>query len=362
MIKTIILVIIGLFFLSAQHSALAQTNVKEERFEAVVTDTNTVKEVRENGETSYQKLELLITNGDRKGESVAIENRSDQSTKKQDYAAGDTLLITATTTQDTTFYYITDYVRKTPIYWLLGIFVVLTLLIGRLRGALSLIGMSISFLVIFFFVLPLIIRGIDPVLTAIAGSLIIIPTTFYLSHGVNRKTTAAVIATLGSLIITGILAMIATDAAKLTGFTSDEANFLEAARQGGVNMKGLLLAGIIIGTLGILDDITISQAAIAAQLKKTDPKLPFQKLYFRTMDVGRDHIASVVNTLILVYTGAALPLFLLFTTNAVSLQDVISYEIIAEEIIRTLVASIGLILAVPIATFTACLLLQKQKE
>jgi uncharacterized membrane protein len=152
------------------------------------------------------------------------------------------------------------------------------------------------------------------------------------------------------------LAGIFVEAAKLTGFSSEEASFLEVARPGSVNLRGLLLAGIIIGVLGILDDITVSQAAIVAQLKKTAPELSARSTYAAAMDVGRDHIASVVNTLVLVYTGAAMPLLLLFLQNTGAVADVINYEMVAEEIVRTLVASIGLILAVPITTSLACLL------
>ena len=157
------------------------------------------------------------------------------------------------------------------------------------------------------------------------------------------------------------MANIFVEAAKLTGFASEEAGFLQVAKQGAMNMKGLLLAGIIIGVLGVLDDITISQSAIVFQLKEANEKLKFNELYKRAMNVGQDHISSMVNTLVLVYTGAALPLLLLFIDNPHPFSEIVNYEIIADEIVRTLVGSIGLILAVPITTVIASLVAEKAR-
>ena len=250
-------------------------------------------------------------------------------------------------------YLITDYVRRTPLLVLFLIFVVVTVIIGKWKGISSILGMGISFLVILKFILPSIYSGSDPVTIAILGSLAIIPVTFFLSHGFNRKTLVAIVGTLISLVATGILATLFVEATKLTGFASEEAGFLNVFKEGTINIKGLLLAGIIIGVLGVLDDITISQSAIVQELKIANPQLNSKELYKKAMSVGKDHIASMVNTLILVYTGAALPLLLLFVDNPRPFSELINYEIIADEIVRTLVGSIGLVLAVPITTFIA---------
>jgi len=221
--------------------------------------------------------------------------------------------------------------------------------------------MAISFLIIFSFILPQIVSGANPVEIAILGSLVIIPVSFFLSHGFNRKTFVAIVGTLIALVITGILSNIFVDTAHLTGFASEEAGFLQVIKQGTINMKGLLLAGIIIGVLGVLDDITISQSSIVFQLKETNSRLTMDELYKRAMDVGQDHISSMVNTLILVYTGAALPLLLLFINNPHPFSEIINYEIIADEIVRTLVGSIGLVLSVPITTFVATMIASGKK-
>ena len=257
-------------------------------------------------------------------------------------------------------FYISDFVRLDSLIWLFIIFIILTIYIAKCMGLMSLIGMAISFLIIFFYILPNISAGLDPIQIAITGSLFIIPITFYFSHGLNKKTTVAIVGTIIALIITGILASIFVNFAKLTGFASEEASFLEVAKPGAINMKGLLLAGIIIGVLGVLDDITISQSAIVFQLKEINNKLKFSELYSRAMNIGQDHISSMVNTLILVYTGAALPLLILFINNPRPFSEVINYEMIADEIVRTLVGSIGLILSVPITTFIASMIASKK--
>lgn len=336
---------------------------KEEKFEVTVTNIKEEKEIEINGgKQLYQKLELKVTSGSRKGSKITAENGNIPTTNVSKYKVGDKLVISALVSMDgKEIFYITDYVRRTPLYLLFAAFATLAVLIGRKRGIASLFGLFFSFFIIFTFVLPQILLGKDPIVIAIIASILIIPVIFYLSHGLNKKTTIAIAGTIISLIITGILANVFVEAAKLTGFASEEAGFIEAAKPGLVNIRGLLLAGIIIGALGILDDITISQAALVRELKRTAPKLSLKELFSKGMDVGRDHIASVVNTLVLVYTGAALPLLLLFIDNPIPFSEVINYEILAEEIVRTLIASIGLILAVPIVTLISAYVFSKER-
>lgn len=257
-------------------------------------------------------------------------------------------------------YSVIDFVRKDSLLWLFISFVIAILLISKKQGLGSLAGMVFSFLVILKYVLPQILAGHNPINIAIIGSTIIIPITFILSHGPNKKTLIAATSTIITLIITSILASVYIQAVKLTGFATEEANFLNI-EYGNINFQGLLLAGIIISSLGILDDITISQSAIVSEIHKTNPKLTPLKIYQKAMSIGRDHIASTVNTLVLVYTGASLPLLLLFTTDSRPFMEVINYEIVADEIVRTLVGSIGLVLAVPITTLIAVLQTKTKK-
>lgn len=349
-----------------QFDQSSPTEQEEETFEGIVTQIIEEKQITPMGAIKpqlYQKLKIQISNKSLNDKKIVVENGKLPTSNVQKYKIGDKLVINHSKDfKGNDMYFIADYVRRSALMWLFVIFVLMVILIGKWQGATSLIGMGLSFLVIFKFILPKISTGSDPVMIAILGSLIIIPATFLLSHGLNKKTGIAIAGTLIALIITGILANIFVEATKLTGFASEEAGFLQVFKPGLINIKGLLLAGIIIGVLGVLDDITISQSAIVAQLKETNQKLKPIELYKKAMTVGKDHIASMVNTLILVYTGAALPLLLIFIGNPHPFSEIVNYEIIAEEVVRTLVGSIGLILAVPITTFIAAIATNKRKK
>lgn len=364
MFLRIIQIFVIVFLLIIFLPKISHAQLQDSRYEAKVTKILEERSIKVSGKTQlYQKIELQITNGNLKDKKVIIESGKIPLSYLPKYKEADTVFIVKTNVLgDKETFLITDFVRKTPIYILLSIFVLLTIFIGRIRGALSLLGMAISFATIFIFVLPSIISGKDPVFIAVAASIFLIPITFYLSHGINGKTTSAVIGTVIALVVTGILASVFADLVHLSGFSSDEASFVQTMSKGGLNMSGLLLAGIIIGMLGVLDDITISQSAIVYKLKETDVRLNFTEIWAKAMDIGKDHIASMVNTLVLVYTGASLPLLLLFVNSTVPFGDVLNYEMLAEEIVRTLVGSIGLILAVPITTFIASYLVDFKKN
>lgn len=297
---------------------------------------------------NYQELQIQLPN-----KSVKVKNGQNQEVNFRQYQLNDRVILKQTQTPEGTQYFISDYVRQDPLIILLIMFVVTVILIAKKRGITSLFGMIISFAIIFGYILPNLAQGQPPITVAISASLVIVPITFLLSHGINRKTLVAIAATFISLLFTGLLATIFIELTRLSGFTTDEAAFLHLGQQGTIQMKGLLLAGIIIGVLGVLDDVTISQSAIVFQLKKTDPNLSYSQLVKKTMDIGSDHISSMVNTLVLVYAGASLPLLLLFINNPQPLAQVINYELISEEIVRTLIASIGLVISVPITTLLA---------
>lgn len=302
----------------------------------------------------YQKLEIMTTKGSLVNRKITVENGHLPSSNWRQYQIGDRLMISYTSDpQNNQIFHIIDYVRRDAILWLFAIFLSTVLIITRQQGIASLLGLLVSFGIIFKVILPQISAGHNPVQVAITGSLLIIPSTFLLAHGISKKTLIAIAGTVITLILTGWLASVFVDIIKLSGFATEEANFLQAYKQETVNIKGLLLAGIIISILGVLDDVTISQAAIIQQLKSANPNLRFQELYQKAMSIGKDHIASMVNTLILVYTGTSLPLLLIFIDNPRPFSEIINYEIIADEIVRTLVGSIGLMLAIPITTLLA---------
>lgn len=339
----------------AQEKSSSSMVTIEARVERIVEE----KEITlEDSKQLYQRLELRLQTPSK--EKIIVENGSIPIANVIRFREGDEVIVTkGVNPEGKEVYYITDVVRRRPLYALFALFILLVVVVAKQRGVLSIVGMVLSFAVVFYYMLPQIKSGQDPIFTVFCATALIAPVTFVLSHGFNKKTAVAIGSTMITLLITSLLAQYFIGAVRLTGFASEEAGFLETVSPNTINMVGLLLAGIIIGTLGILDDITISQAAIAYQLHDAQPKISFGELYHRTMEVGKDHIASLVNTLILVYTGAALPLFLLFSESGRSFGEVVNYEMIAEEIVRTLVSSIGLILAVPITTLIACLLLKK---
>lgn len=299
-----------------------------------------------------QTLQLEITKGSMSGKIINTQ----VSELAKNYQVGNRVLVNYSKDfKGEDVFVVSDHIRRESLLWLFIIFLILVIAIAKKRGLLSLLGMVISFAVIFFVVLPQIAAGANPIMVAMIAALLIIPSSFYLSHGLNRKTSAAIAGTSIAFMITSLLADAFIKAAKLTGFASEEAGFLLIEQGDKINIKGLLLAGIIIGVLGVLDDISISQSAIVFQLKKNNSKLGLKQLYKQAMNIGQDHIASMVNTLVLVYAGASLPLLLLFTNSERSFLEIINYEIVANEIVRTLVSSIGLITAVPITTLIAAL-------
>lgn len=313
-------------------------------------------------EQPFQELEIELTSGDKSGQKIVIDNSALPALSSVRYSKGDQVIVAYLKNPDGgDVYYIVDYLRRDALFWLFAIFAVLVLLVSREKGFWSLVGMGFTFLIIFVWIVPQISNGQNPVLIAILGSAIIVPVTFYLSHGLNRKTTAAVIGTTISLIITGILSTIAISTAKLSGYANEQAGFIQSIKGGTFDIQGLLLAGIIISVLGILDDVTVTQSSVVQELKKANEKLNLAQLYFRAMSVGRDHIASVVNTLVIVYVGASLPLLILFVNNPAPFTEVINYEVIAEEVIRTLVSSIGLVLSIPITTLLAAWIFSRRK-
>lgn len=282
---------------------------------------------------------------------------------RQNFKEGEQVLVAITQNPNTGDLGITieDRVRRFPLQVLFAIFLLIVIAVGRLKGILSFIGMIFSFVIIGKFIVPQIMFGNDPLLISLFGALFIIPVTFYIGHGLKWQTTISVISTFIALFITGVLAYIFVIFAKLTGFSAEEAVFIQALPGQQINIQSLLLAGIIIGAMGVLDDITIAQTSIVDKLIKANPKYTFKQVFSEAMDVGRDHISSLVNTLILVYAGASLPLFVLFYNSQLgSYSDVMNMEVIATEIVRTLVSSIGIISAVPITTLLASWYIKKQ--
>jgi len=269
---------------------------------------------------------------------------------------GDQILVTIGARPDgvLTVYFV-DFVRATHLLWLAAIFAASILLISRWKGFRSLVSMAFSLFVIIGYIIPRILSGDDPLRVSIVGSIILLGVTLYLTYGWNLKTHAAVISMVLVLLITGTLAAIFVTFTKLTGSGDENALFLLQMLNTQINLRGLLLGGMIIGALGVLDDLVTTQASAVFELYHANPSLGFGALFRAAMRIGQDHVAATVNTLVLAYAGASLPMLLMFTLGQGNLGYLVNFEFVAEEIVRTLVGSLGLVSAVPLATGIASL-------
>ncbi|KRV47245.1 hypothetical protein AQ490_07140 [Wenjunlia vitaminophila] len=252
-------------------------------------------------------------------------------------------------------YSVIDVQRGVPVLVLAVVFALVVVAVGRLRGLTALIALVISFGVLSQFILPAILQGSNPLLVAVVGGGAIMLAALYLCHGLSARTSVAVLGTLVSLLLIGLLGSLFVEWAALTGNTSDETGLVHALYPG-IEIQGLLLASVIIGSLGVLDDVTVTQTSAVWELKAANPALTASALYRAGLRIGRDHIASTVNTLVLAYAGAALPMLLLFSVARSDVATVATSELVAEEIVRTLVGSIGLVASVPVTTALAALI------
>jgi uncharacterized membrane protein len=321
-----------------------------ELFDATLLDVVEVTDADDSGLPPGARTIDVTARLDDTGETVAFQTTDDTGAL---YEAGQQVRLAVISQEGfEPTYFISDFRRSTPLLVLAALFITAVVAFGRGQGARALIGLTLTFLLIIGFIIPAVLDGRSPLTVAIVGSLLIMIVTLYLSHGFSAKTTAAVVGTSLALLVTGLLAVAFVSATNLTGFASEEAR-LANVEVGGLSLRGLLLAGIIIGGLGVLDDVTMSQASTVFQLRRANASLGFTELLRGALNVGRDHIAATVNTLFLAYAGASLPLLILFAGSPDPFGTVVTSETVAVEIVRTLVGSIGLIAAVPITTALA---------
>jgi len=257
------------------------------------------------------------------------------------------------------FFEIVAVGRNWGLLLLAGFFVLLVLVTSGTKGINAFVGLAFSFSIIFTYIIPQILNGANPVTVSLIGSILILVVTLYVSYGFNKKSIAALMGISITLLFVGLLAYILVYRLSFTGNISEETSYLLSAAKNKINLVGLLIAGIIIAAIGVLDDITITQAAVVSEYIATDPSLSRMAIFKKAMKLGRDHISAVINTLVLAYTGASLPLVLLFVLGGAPVNFLTSSESIAEEIVRTLVATSGLVIAVPITTLIAVLLFKR---
>jgi uncharacterized membrane protein len=313
----------------------------------------------------FLNLRILLTSGSEQGSEVTIEDADRFSGSDQEIQPGDKIIVVKTWDTPTGFTYrVDDRYRLPAIGWIFGLFLALVIFFGRRKGLGSILGLTASILILFYYVAPQLIGGADPIWVTLIGAFLIAICSILLGHGFHKRTYVALLSTLITLAVSVLLADLFVRGSYLFGMGTEEAFYLQAGGAAAFDLQGLLLGGIIIGMLGILDDVTTAQSATVEEIRRANNQLHFRELYQRGLSVGKEHIASLVNTLVLAYVGASLPLFLLFTLNSQHIPRwvLLNGEFMAEEIIRALAGSVALVLAVPISTSLAAYFFSLPRE
>jgi uncharacterized membrane protein len=313
---------------------------------------------------TYQIARVNILDGEYAGIIMEIDYGKRQ-IRSDDYmlAVGNKVVVSISKTPENVVNaYFVDFVRTTPILWLTGIFATAIILISRWKGVRALLSTIFSLYIIIGYIIPHILAGEDPLSVSIIGSIILLGVTLYLTYGWTLKTHAAVISMILVLLLTGALSALFVVFTKLNGTGDENVMFLMQLMETPINLRGLLLGGMIIGALGVLDDLVTTQAAAVFELHHANPNFKFRDLYNSAMRIGQDHVAATVNTLVLAYAGASLPMLLMFSLARGDYAYLVNFSFIAEEIVRTLVGSLGLIAAVPLTTAIAIFFATRAKS
>jgi len=298
--------------------------------------------------TTVQEMRVLLKSGEKSGEVVRLGN------DLVVLSAGDKIFVDRFLAIDGTEYYLfKDVERRLPLALIVGVFIVLVVWLSGLQGVRALLSLALSIGSILFILIPALLAGYSPALTSIAISGVILSVSLFLTHGFKPRVFITFLGTFGSVLVTCLIAWFWVSWMRFTGFGDDASVYLNFASGGTLDLPGLLLGGIIIGLLGVLDDVSITQASVVQELKAANPNFGFKELYLRALRVGKDHVGSLVNTLALAYVGVSLPLILFLSYSEASMMVLINQEIVAAEILRIVVGSIGLLLAVPLTTVMA---------
>jgi len=343
------------FLSGSREIGLGDDMYKAEVYEIIEEGTVTLGERTQ----SYQVFRVEVLEGPYKGLITEIDYGKRQIRPEgSPLEPGDRLIVSINQAPDGSVNsYFIDFVRTKPLLWLLLAFVLLSVLVGGWQGARGLLGLVVSLVVILVYIIPGILDGKDPIVVTLIGGFILLGISLYLIYGWALKTHAAVLALFFTLVFTGLMINFFVDLTRLTGFGDEDILFVIQQVDISINLRGLVMAGMLIGAMGALDDLVITQVSVVLQLHGTDPELGIRSLYQRAMRVGQDHISAMINTLFMAYAGAALPTLLLFSLSGQGFVELINLEFVAEEVVRILAGSLGLITAAPISTGIASLMI-----
>ncbi len=361
---TLVLVAVGLLFFGKTAQGQEQPKIKSEYYKARVMEVLSSQENEDPNDPFYdrtvQSVRVLIISGPEKGVGKDVSYYPKSAAAELRLQKGEVVYLTKVDDGDNIYYTVSERYRLNVLWWLATFFVLLVVVVGRYKGFGSLLGLGFSFLVIAKFIVPQILAGKDPVVICLIGSVAIAVVSIYIAHGFRLRTSLAVISTIATIAIALGLDYLVIHWLRLFGAGSEEAVYAQFLQTGAINLRGLLLGGIIIGVLGVLDDITTAQSAVVDELRRANPAFSFRELYERGMSVGKEHIASLINTLVLAYVGASFPLVLLFQQLEQPFAYILNSELVAEEIARTLIGSTALIIAVPLTTALTAYVMKKR--
>ncbi len=341
------------------NSGIAGTVVDAHVVRVLTTDSRTLPGAERS--QLYQRLELELDGSLFRGESVEVEWGGVRALNSGGLLQpGDRVLLTVVREGDTRTYAIAEVVRLPALLPLAILLVVTLLAVARMRGLAALTGLAASIAVFLLAIVPALQRGDDPLIATVLGSIAVLIAAVFVVHGFGKKSVAALGGTIAGLIVVGGLGAIALGLARMTGFSSEESIFLSVATDGRVDIARLALAGVIVGSLGALVDMSIGQSSTTFELAGVDPDLRGRALYLSALNVGRDHIGSLINTLALAYFGTALPLIVLLSLGYQPLSVALNSEAMVESIVTVLVASVGLVLCVPVTTALAVYLARER--
>lgn len=349
---------VGKVSLEENSENIGNTSESEQKIEALVLEVLNQKEVEDElgKKIVLQNIKLRGLNNGYKGKEIEFLGIENNISTKQTYEKGDRLFVWIKDDTNGRTVIIEDAVRTNSIIWLLLIFVAVVLIIARGHGLRSLISLFLTFVIIIKWVVPAISSGSNPLFITLLAAFAILLSSILLVYGWNKKSGIAIAGTFAGVLITLVLSVIFSNLTELTGFAAEESMYLIDIFKNEISLKGLLLSGFVLGSLGILDDIAVTQVSAVEEIRRANPNISQSNLYKSAMRVGIDHISSMINTLFLAYAGASFFLLFLFNIKQPPFENfsaVINNEIISTEIVRTLVGSIGLILCVPITTYIA---------
>lgn len=353
--------------LAIREIAMPNGSAAQESFDGVVRST------RETGrrfdefrqiEIVTQNIEIEVTNGSDAGFTFETQRTVDISNPGQFFSQGDKVIVDKNQTSGEEKYFLMDKNRLNSLWIIIGIFVIGAILLAGLRGITSLLSLTFSVMVVWYYLVPQILLGANTLLTTFVTVFVITVVSMFLAHGFDKRIIVAVGGTVITLFLSTLFAIFAVQISQLTGAVNEVAFDLQGTKIGAnLNLQGLLLAGIIIGAVGVMDDVTTAQAAGVDEISRANPTLGVKQLFLRGISIGQEHAISLVNTLAFAYLGTGLPLILLITAfRSGEWWVILNSEFIAEEVVRTLVGSISLLLAIPITTFMAAAFLRHKKD